>query len=44
MPHTAFLFWNINRKPLAELVAELAVIHDVDALLSKLAGGRETAR
>jgi hypothetical protein len=30
---TKFLFWNINRKPLAELVAQLADVHAIDVLI-----------
>jgi hypothetical protein len=33
LPVTKFLFWNINRKPLAALVAELAEIHRVDVII-----------
>jgi len=33
LPVTKFLFWNINRKPLAGLVAELAEIHRVDVII-----------
>jgi exonuclease III len=33
LPVTKFLFWNINRKPLAELVADLAEIHEIDVVL-----------
>ena len=33
MPVTRFLFWNINRKPLAGLVADLAEIHQVDVVV-----------
>jgi hypothetical protein len=33
LPVTKFLFWNINRKPLAGLVAELADIHRVDVII-----------
>ena len=33
MPVTKFLFWNINRKPFAEPVAELAEIHRVDVIV-----------
>jgi endonuclease/exonuclease/phosphatase (EEP) superfamily protein YafD len=33
MPTTRFLFWNINRKPLAEAVAELAEAHAVDVVV-----------
>lgn len=33
MPSTKFLFWNINRKPLAGLVAELADAHVVDVII-----------
>ena len=33
MPITKFLFWNINRRPLAGLVAELAEIHRVDVVI-----------
>ncbi len=32
MPSTRFLFWNINRRPLAEAVAELAEAHAVDVV------------
>ena len=28
-----FLFWNLNKKPLQELVAELVVLHEVDVLI-----------
>jgi len=33
VPSTKFLFWNINRKPLAGLVAQLAEIHGVDVIV-----------
>ena len=33
MPVTRFLFWNINRKPLAGLVADLAEIHQIDVVV-----------
>jgi hypothetical protein len=33
LPITKFLFWNINRNPLAGLVAELAEIHRVDVII-----------
>ena len=33
MPVTRFLFWNINRKPLAGLVAELAEIQRIDVVV-----------
>lgn len=33
MPVTRFLFWNINRKPLATLVANLAEIHEIDVVV-----------
>ena len=33
MPSTRFLFWNINQKPLAELIAELADIHRADVIV-----------
>jgi hypothetical protein len=33
MPSTRFLFWNINRKPLAEAVADLAEAHAVDVVV-----------
>jgi len=33
MPATKFLFWNIGRKPLAQLVSELAEIHGVDVIM-----------
>ena len=33
MPITKFLFWNINRKPLAGLVADLAEIHRIDVVI-----------
>lgn len=33
MPPTRFLFWNINRKPLARLISDLARIHDVDLVI-----------
>ena len=33
MPVTRFLFWNINRKPLAALVANLAEIHEIDVVV-----------
>ena len=33
MPTTRFLFWNLNRKPLAVVVAELAEEHQVDVVI-----------
>jgi hypothetical protein len=33
LPSTRFLFWNINRKPLAGLVADLAEIHRIDVII-----------
>jgi len=33
LPSTRFLFWNINRKPLADAVAELAEEHAVDIVV-----------
>lgn len=30
---TTFLFWNINKKPLAHVVSQLALEHDVDVLI-----------
>jgi hypothetical protein len=33
LPSTTFLFWNINRKPLAQVVAELADEHQVDIIV-----------
>lgn len=33
MPTTKFLFWNINRKPIANAVAELATIHRTDIVI-----------
>jgi exonuclease III len=33
LPSTKFLFWNINRKPLAEVVADLADEHKADVIV-----------
>ena len=33
MAATRFLFWNMNRKPLAQLVADLAAIHGTDVII-----------
>ena len=33
MPQTTFLFWNLNRKPLLNLVAELADRRRVDVVI-----------
>jgi endonuclease/exonuclease/phosphatase family metal-dependent hydrolase len=33
LPSTKFLFWNINGKPLADLIADLADAHDVDLVI-----------
>jgi endonuclease/exonuclease/phosphatase family metal-dependent hydrolase len=33
LPSTKFLFWNINGKPLADLVAELAHVHGVQVII-----------
>ena len=33
MPVTKFLFWNINRRPLAGLVSDLAEIHQIDVVV-----------
>ena len=33
MPTSRFLFWNLNRKPLAVTVAELAEEHQVDVVI-----------
>jgi endonuclease/exonuclease/phosphatase family metal-dependent hydrolase len=33
LPSTRFLFWNINRKPLADVVSELADSHKIDVLM-----------
>jgi exonuclease III len=33
LPSTKFLFWNINGKPLADLVAELAHVHDAQVII-----------
>jgi endonuclease/exonuclease/phosphatase family metal-dependent hydrolase len=33
LPSTRFLFWNINRKPLAEVIAELAEENGIDVVI-----------
>lgn len=33
MPATKFLFWNLNRKPLAALIADLAEEHGIDLII-----------
>jgi hypothetical protein len=33
LPTTKFLFWNINRKPIANVVAEVAAVHKVDVVI-----------
>jgi hypothetical protein len=33
LPSTRFLFWNINRQPLAGLIADLAQIHEIDVII-----------
>lgn len=33
MPSTKFLFWNLNRKPLAALIADLAEEHRIDLII-----------
>lgn len=33
MPSTTFLFWNVNRKPLAGVVADLADANQVDVII-----------
>jgi len=33
LPVTRFLFWNINRKPLGGLIAELAETHRLDVIV-----------
>ena len=33
LPTTKFLFWNINRKPVADVVAELAEKHQADIVI-----------
>ena len=30
---TKFLFWNLNKKPIAHLIATLAVQHDIDVVI-----------
>ena len=30
---TTFLFWNVNKKPLASIVTQLALEHDVDVII-----------
>ena len=33
MPTTKFLFWNVNRKPLTEVIVELTDIHAIDVVI-----------
>jgi exonuclease III len=33
VPSTKFLFWNVNRKPLADVVADLADVHRADVVM-----------